>query len=146
MIKSSACREESCVWVGFDLTQGRVLVAVAPEPEAIRLKFTPEEWAMFLAGAAAGEFNVERLRRAALDADKVADWPGSSGIGVLPAAVAVDDTDPFEDPAEDTGPPPFVAQFAGDCARCGARFHAGDEIKYDQGELIALECCGGDEA
>jgi hypothetical protein len=144
MIKSSACREESCVWVGFDLTQDRVMVAVSEDKEAIRLLFTPAEWDAFVAGTVAGEFTVERLRRAALDADKVADWPGPGGIGVAPAAVAVDDTDEFEDPEEDSGPPPFEALFPGDCARCGARFETGDQIKYDQGELIALECCGED--
>jgi hypothetical protein len=137
MIKSSACRSESCVWVGYDATRDRVLVAIAEEPEAIRLAFTPEEWDTFVAGTVAGEFTMERLR-----ANAATIAPASLTVG--PA-----ETDPFEDPEErapweDVGVP-FHAQFRGSCDACGAEFYAGDKIRADgQGGWTALECCGED--
>lgn len=63
MKKASACgNSNSCVWVGFDLTQDRVLVAVAEDPAAIRLMFTPEEWRVFVEAVQRGEFAVPVLR------------------------------------------------------------------------------------
>lgn len=39
--------------------------------------------------------------------------------------------------------PVFAARWDGECADCGMAFDAGDDVRYVNGELVAVDCCGG---
>lgn len=54
-IKSSYCSGGDCVETA--LHDGHVLVRDSRDPSGPQLRFTAEEWAAFLAGAKAGEFD-----------------------------------------------------------------------------------------
>lgn len=44
-------------------------------------------------------------------------------------------------------PGEFLAQYPGRCASCGRSFPSGERVRYDEAdELIAISCCGPDEA
>jgi hypothetical protein len=53
--KSRACADGACVEVGWSADE--VLVRNSLRPEEIA-RFTPEEWAAFIAGVKAGDFAV----------------------------------------------------------------------------------------
>lgn len=53
--RSSFCADKSCVEVGRDGAD--ILIRQSDDPDGPRLRFTPDEWAAFLAGAKAGEFD-----------------------------------------------------------------------------------------
>lgn len=54
--RASTC-DEGTNCVEFAPVGGEVLVRNSNDPDGPVLRFTPEEWAMFLAGAKAGEFD-----------------------------------------------------------------------------------------
>jgi hypothetical protein len=53
---SSLCTDGSCV--GVDVDQDEVRVVDTKSDEAPTLRFTPDEWAAFVAGVKAGEFDL----------------------------------------------------------------------------------------
>lgn len=63
--------------------------------------------------------------------------------GATPAEQAAADRR-TETPRFSTGPV-FPARWDGECADCGKAFDAGDDIRYIDGDLVAVDCCGGAE-
>jgi hypothetical protein len=53
---SSFCTDGSCVGVGIDRDEVRVVDTKSDDAPALR--FTPDEWAAFVAGVKAGEFDL----------------------------------------------------------------------------------------
>ena len=53
---SSFCSDGGCVGVAID--QGEVTVVDTKSGDAPALRFTPAEWAAFVAGVKAGEFDL----------------------------------------------------------------------------------------
>ena len=62
-IKSSKCDSASCVEVAFH--EGEVIVRESDQPLRPSLYFKLAEWEGFIAGAKLGEFDLDRLMRAA---------------------------------------------------------------------------------
>lgn len=56
--RSSRCSAGNCVEVETSMTTGLVMVRDSADPGR-NLRFTPREWAEFVAGVRAGEFDVE---------------------------------------------------------------------------------------
>jgi len=55
--RSTYCGSSNCVEVAFVTASGDVLVRNSRDPDGPTLRFDPAEWAAFVAGVAAGQFN-----------------------------------------------------------------------------------------
>jgi hypothetical protein len=56
--RSHACLEANCVEINVDT--GEVLVRDSKDPEGPVLRFTTDEWAAFVEGVTAGQFDLDR--------------------------------------------------------------------------------------
>ncbi|MET8985891.1 DUF397 domain-containing protein [Nonomuraea wenchangensis] len=78
--KASACNAGSCVEVA-PVADGGVLVRDGKDPDGPSLRFDGDEWAAFVAGVRAGEFDLSALA-ARMAGDRTGDGGPARASGV----------------------------------------------------------------